>query len=453
MASDKQPEVAGAVNVETQKSAAQTEFGPNEKLPVVVFGDLQLSTTVAEEPSHLAEESESKSSALNEPNWDQHKQRRLSRIRRPAGIWLLETALKAATSDLADVDVKAFPPLPLKQGLVDFDFFVRNFCPESSARLFLFPRKKGDKKSDDQVFRINESDMWVHRSEPPGGTQPPPPIRDCVAEAREYFSLKEAHGANGSAGDASPGARGPIVVLWDRNNGFRHNWTEPVAGKGADRGKGQEISDDLQKFLLDAIGRKGTIVWQRSAPCEQRGDPLWEMMLADTEAGKKLRENTVAIVRSECLRRMGLRVAQETSIEQVIEDIVDQLDASGLQQLARCRDLVIWLQEGAILISQANPGLLYYFYCPNSVDAINSTDAGRMTGYTVILTCALVKELAASHEADPIKKLETIRRGIRLGVVLTAAHYYRGFANKEDLGKEGSFPKPFESLFRQRAGR
>ena len=124
--------------------------------------------------------------------------------------------------------------------------YSRNYCPESLVRLALFPRK-ANSKLDDKVYRIEGPVLWVKRNEAPEAATKPPSIQDWLESAQKIFPGFDDY-------QQWPPS---MVVLWDRNNGFRHNWPSPPSSSG------EKGMDRLKSLLTIVEKARGTIVWQR----------------------------------------------------------------------------------------------------------------------------------------------------------------------------------------------
>jgi hypothetical protein len=409
------PDAGSSAGATVSEANAQTPATPpssnSQKVPVVILGDMQIDSVFAEEMA----DRELNSGVLN---WQEQRQRHVIQIRRGGGIWLLRDVLANGLAKL--VAAESFPSPDER------DKIERKYCPESVAQIALFARKR-DSKPTDKVFRLKEPMWWINRSEPSSAAQEVPDIATCLNEAEEWCE-------NGLA---------PIVVLWDRNNGFRDNWPK---GKTSPK---EGIQIQLLDFLKFVVSKNGYVVWQRSSPCHEGGDPLWQVMF--DPANENILKRTIAMIRSPCLRKSGMRVTQETSVEQVVEDFAAGLDSQPLQSLAKCQHLVVWYQEGAILLSQDEPQNICYFYCPNAADEITSTERGRMSGYTMILAAAIVNGLATKLPDDNKEPLDLQKLywGVSLGVLLAALHCRRGYATKEDHARisSDSLPQPYTRLF------
>ena len=261
--------------------------------------------------------------------------------------------------------------------------------------------------------------------------------------------LKDEH-----KGDALSSYEPDLLVIHDMGADFRAlDWTS-------------------ESNLLQPVADKHKapwLIWHMHHPLAQ--GTLWEALRkdkAEKEKDKKgkeaILERTILVVKIECVRRLGVNIADNLSLEKEALDFFGSMDAnSDLRDLCAARHLVVHFHgEGVWHYDKKNERLIPY-YCPaaNAKTKLTDPALGMMVGYTTLLTAAIVrgltwrlKELKDCKDDDKREKaiLAGRRDGIQQGVILDHLYFRKGYAdygfnNQDEYKKNRIIPRPFAKLF------
>jgi hypothetical protein len=372
---------------------------------VVVIGDIQRDTVLVRRPSLETNGSDD----LPCPGIEESP---LIPLTRDGGAWLLHDTISFALRGNATCSTyHPFSSLPL-------DDTLRALCPGSLVTLAAFKRSPESKPAD-VVYRINAEHGWLED----------PRLR-CIADVKTKLCTLFATCLKSL--DTPPSTSPQVIVIYDRVHplrayGFRHC----AANTTFDR-----FIDNNKHFDNGA----GIIIWNRTYPFESDNpkEELWPRL-------DKYRARTIAVIKYGCLSRAGLRINEDSSVEQLIEDCVAQERHPILLRLKRCRHVVVTFRDAVLHWDTDKPGFVKYHYCPNLIDEQIQPHYGRMAGNTIILVASIVRSLLSPPTDSAPAPIDNVDRGVRLGTVLGAHHYRRGFTGP-DFYEETDFADPQKSL-------
>src|ERR1700733_43568 len=373
--------------------------GPDITAPsVVVLGDIQRDTILVTHPT-LDQD------AVDREACPGLAERPLIQLTRDGGAWLLHDTIRFALRGVMNCYT-----YPLSDGL-KLDPKDRVLCPGSLVALAAV-KKSAKGVSKDVVYRIKSDLGWIE--EP--GLKSVGASADCRPRLKALFETC----VNGIALD--PGSNPPcMVVIYDRAHnlracGFRHC----AADLAFDR--------FVKSNPHFAKGGGGVIIWNRTHPIEldPKKEELWPRL-------EEYLDRTVAVVKYGCLAKAGVRLNQDSSVEQLIEDCVAQERHPFLLQLRRCRHVVLIFRDGVLHWDNTELGYVDYHYCPKIVDELISPKDGLMAGNTVVMVASIARALASGN---PLGAFNDVKKGGQLGTVLAAHHYRRGFAGPELYRKQ-----------------
>jgi len=426
--SETTPEAGGGSPAASMPAAST---GAASTGPIVwVLGDIHVDTAIY----HVHPAAVHQAAASNDKQRYHEGQTNVVHKKYYCGAWLLQDILAEVFGDAVRIVSWWHPERDQGAAGVPTDLTDRvSRTPQSSYSVAPFRRnpKKDESSATDLVYRIRESIGWDKQS------AASPLKNDLIRGGGD--ALKE------------PPA---LVVLYDRNNGFR---SSEVA---------VELTSRLKEMCGPAAGgpdaARPSVVWFRSYPFKD-GDPLSQSL-----CHSELRDRTAVIVRAEDLRNAGVNVIQEASVEQLVESLFAERQQSALRELLTFRHLIIYFREGTLHLSPgASPEMAAYHFCPNIVDEmwLPPPSGGQMRGYTTILTGAVAAGVCADllgkvpwvdpfacgieelgrHFGPPVpaaKKAASgpapppvpgLVAGIQLGQVLGAHHHRSGYGVPKDL--------------------
>ncbi len=430
-------------------------------IPVVVLGDVHIDRIVITEPP---DEPRNDTHQSRNPRWKSEP--RVRRIFRYGGAWLIQqmlnayndqdnqenrpTAIHVNSSDEQPNHIFVSDGLKFPRYITASCYAkptraehnreterkepVGSACLESVSKLARFPIE-ANSEAGEVVYRLKEISGWVvHDDEDStralnflstsvkeleGRTRSHQ--RDEKSSATSEMDTAEAPTAH----DESQVNPFEIVVIYDRGDGFRD----------------LDEDESLRRFIInDDEPHRPTIVWQRRYPFgDDNGniDSLWEL-LADKK--NQFVDSTIAVVKATCLRKAGVKININHSVEHFVEELGQQFDSPVMKRLLEFRHLVVWLEDGALHIDREMPYQIDVHYCPIAKhhcpfpqDETIEHENGLVTGTFSILTSAIVHGLAwkrynrndGDSQSDNFNGLS---EGIRLGVVLAVRHYLRGYA-------------------------
>ncbi len=160
------------------------------------------------------------------------------------------------------------------------------------------------------------------------------------------------------------------------------------------------------------------------------------------------RSTVTVVLHATLLRRKGINIREDASIERTIQSFLYHLDNNPiLRELCDCRHLVVRFDDGGVLHYDRDSEGPTYHYCPffNTNEMYTPQQYGRMIGYRTIMVAAITKGIAwAIHNNKEVvtdnKEVVTggIHAGIRLGILLGKYHFRKGFGKRDTIPPNNS---------------
>jgi hypothetical protein len=176
----------------------------------------------------------------------------------------------------------------------------------------------------------------------------------------------------------------------------------------------------------------------------------------------ELKERCIIITTADDLRRYGVNITLNGSLEQAVHEVVACLNKAPIQSIfgKNCDHFVVVFREVLVVhVSKLKNGTLMgaAHSCPNFKRAIQAEESryGRMPGRFALMLTAVVKglyhrneEIANKHETQEI--FEWIKKALRLGVAACASYFDRGYCPKDESnGNDKSIEvTPFDALLK-----
>lgn len=414
-----------AVASQPPSAIKAAEESPPQKPSLVVIGDIQRDMILVTRPT-------SDRVGLDDEPCPGIADRPLIQLTRDGGTWLLHDTIRFALKDTMDCYTYApFEKLALTEE-------TRVLCPRSLVALGAV-KKSPKSEPNDIVYRIDmaRDARWV---EDPG-LKRVAALPDFESKLNMLFTT-----CLESTADILHSNWPRMIVVYDRarlpGDGFRVCGAKMALNKFA-----------LKNPHFDKAGG-GVLIWHRTHPFDfSNDDELWRFLRAHFD-------HTVAVVKYECLSKAGVRINQDSSVEQLIEDCVKQERHPLLVKLRRCRHLILVFRDGVLHWDNTDLGHVEYHYCPNIIDELINPRDGQMSGSTIIMLASIAYALGSMKPETPRSALDEVKEGIKLGTVLAALHYRRGFsgpelyvqpksgvADEHQLSDENNFPYHLRQLF------
>lgn len=390
---------------------------------VWIFGDVHIDSAICEIPNRAGAGRKQLRPEDNDPH--------LLVKHYYSGAWLVAEILSKVFG--SKVNVASWKKPTLNFGLEPISEF-----PQSLYRVTPLTKRaeKNDTKSE-LVYRIKDSIGWLNAI-PAGKTV-------------DFAALVEGTSMETYFGNDLPDPS--FVILFDRNDGFRHS----VAA--------QKIIERIRK-LNSKRETTPVILWIRSAPFfgKDRG------LLGDFLCGEG-KDQTVVVVRGECLRRTGITLLQDGSVEQFVESVFSNRSTSIVSELLAFAHSVWYFREATMHFCSSAPDHSSYHFCPYSVDEMwqPRLAGGQMRGYSTIVAASMAISMIQAMRAgsspmsvldcttdqiqlstiyetdDDAVKQSPVVQGVQLGQVLSTFHYREGYASLEDFKESGDVTPRLDS--------
>ena len=425
------------------------------KLPILVLGDVNFDTVIL--PCRETREPDEGS------RFGWHEGPLYKMFKNPGGVWLMADVIQAAIGEQPKVPetgrVRTYSQQPKND---------KNDDPHRLDSLAILASFLIEPEGQKSVYRIDPKGVLgsIRVISKPGSN--PLPDSEGQRKALEEGLIKYIDGLKEKYSEQPW-----LVVVQDLHDIFRD--LDPC--------------DSIEKFLSGnphfdkATGDKykgdGLILWRMSSPLAQ--GKTWSHVL------EKYGPQTIVVTNTDYLRKEGVDLRDDTSIEQKTDCLLDHFDHhSSIKKLASCSRLIVRFDNGVFHYTK-NPEVISLHFHPNPKHRhmTESSHLGRMVGYMSVLVGALVKGLVWSFDepeqiekeieprvkrkqkmTDALTRIELsrarlerddhrrfavveagIESGIRLGIVLAGELFRNGYAQ---VGFGEHVPHPFTNLFADR---
>jgi hypothetical protein len=301
-----------------------------------------------------------------------------------------------------------------------------------------FPRSP--EKPDDKVLRVKEKEKYLTSAEfyPKKLSQKD---KDKDKENIKYQFERTNEHINNFDGKFK------ILVVYDRNLSFRKCVKENV------KNEKQDLTN-----LLNAT-ESGVVI-----SIKENLDPKWLEFLGgiiqDADGKVKVKERCVVIITADALRKAGLNITLNGSLEQAVHEIVDSLHQFPLKAIIPifCKHLVVLFRETLVVhitmpskddSERTGKGIVHFSLNFKRGIQADPSRYGEMPGKFMIMTTAIVKMLYDADEVDEVDE-EELGKAVRLGIAGSQFLFNEGFCNPKSSGKKGDGKKddiaPFDAF-------
>jgi len=146
------------------------------------------------------------------------------------------------------------------------------------------------------------------------------------------------------------------------------------------------------------------------------------------------RDQTVAVIRAEQLRKEGLIVVESGPIERTVRDLFPCFEHAPLKTVTKCAaHIVILFEEVGAVYVQMKEGVAGSFHLSSNLDWIAHEDGtrfGRTPGRMSITLAAIVRQIADGNRHDALPDLSP---AIRLSIVAFNRHFTEGYDAKDPI--------------------
>ncbi len=401
-----------------------------KSLPVVwIFGDVHVDSAICELPSHLGGAKKLPQLADSEP--------RLLVKHYASGTWLICDILKRVFKE--EISLRSWTKPELNQGMASYPDF-----PQSLYRVSPLSKRPADEDSNSElVYRIKDSIGWLNVIEPTQSLNFNAIVNSGKPEKYFESELEDPK----------------LIILFDRNDGFRDSKTAV------------KIIERIKK-LNKQPQTKPVILWIRSAPFFGKESGAIGAFLCN-----QCCDQTVVLVRGECLRRTGITLLQDGSVEQFVESVFGSRSTPIVSELLKFSHSAWYFREATMHFCSSAPDHASYHFCPYAVDEMwqPRLAGGQMRGYSTIIAASVAISIIQSFRDGELAtnvlrcsseqmrlasvyertnngdNQNAVVQGIQLGQVLSTFHYREGYATlddfKVDVGDSSRLDSPIPSLF------
>ena len=338
------------------------------------------------------------------------------------GVGLLRSMIREALVEVGDSNDKTSSAAALNKisEVVIPVFHLDSELPlipgsrELISVLDYFPQKSTGNQRDKEVLRVKEEYSTIKLTRHPKSS----PDHPKTTNSYDPFTALLSEAKIGS------GARNRILVIDDRDSNLRKN-IEDIK---------DEPSEILQTLSTQSQGG-GIVVAIRDNVVTHWLDVLKIKLNLDGETRKR----TLVIVTADALRKRGLNITEYGSLEQAVEDVVQNLGNSPLKDLHEMSvHLVIIFRETGAVYLNMELGTGSINICPN-FDRNSQADSrtfGTMPGKFTIMLAAIVRQLYVNPQNW------NIEAALRLGVAGYNLHFQEGFNDNEQY----DITNPFQAV-------